>query len=66
MPSCAAITGRSPPPSQRAQAAENAFGVWDVFFWRETPDWYNKTFLSAGFMLSFAALRQYLDRCVRC
>ncbi len=39
-----------------------AFGIWDVFFWRDAPDWYYKTFMSAGFMFSFSALRLYLDR----
>jgi hypothetical protein len=39
------------------------FTAWDVFFWRDTPDWYNKTFLSAAFMLCFSVVRQYMERC---
>lgn len=41
------------------------FTIYDVFFWRDAPDWYHKTFLSAGFGLSFCTLKQYMNRCVR-
>lgn len=46
-----------------AAQAQAPFGIYDVFFWRDAPDWYRKTFLSAGFGLNYCALRQYLNRC---
>jgi len=36
--------------------------IYDVFFWRDAPDWYRKTFLSAGFGLCYCTLKQYLNR----
>eukprot|EP00798_Chlamydomonas_sp_ICE-L_P006424 gene6424-3050_t len=39
-----------------------SFTFWDVFFWRDAPDWYRKTFLSAGFGLCYCGLKQYLNR----
>mmetsp|Transcript_11651 Transcript_11651/g.20665 ORF Transcript_11651/g.20665 Transcript_11651/m.20665 type:complete len:215 (+) Transcript_11651:152-796(+) len=41
---------------------KNAFGISDVFFWRDAPDWYFKTFTSAGFFLSYSVLQTYLNR----
>ena len=35
---------------------------YDVFFWRDAPDWYRKTFLSAGFGFCYCVLKQYLNR----
>jgi hypothetical protein len=35
---------------------------YDVFFWRDAPDWYRKTFLSAGFGFCYCTLKQYLNR----
>jgi hypothetical protein len=49
---------RVPNPSQLPVA----YTVYDVFFWRDVPDWYFKTFTSAGFAFSYFALRQYVNR----
>ena len=35
---------------------------YDVFFWRDAPDGYRKTFLSAGFGFCYCTLKQYLNR----
>lgn len=40
----------------------NTFTFYDVFFWRDAPDWYRKTFQSAGFGLCYCVLKQYLNR----
>lgn len=42
--------------------APQPFSIYDVFFWRDAPDWYHKTFLSAGFGLSYLILKQYMNR----
>uniref|UniRef100_A0A7S0WVP0 Uncharacterized protein n=1 Tax=Chlamydomonas leiostraca TaxID=1034604 RepID=A0A7S0WVP0_9CHLO len=42
--------------------APHPFSIYDVFFWRDAPDWYHKTFLSAGFGLSYCTLKQYMNR----
>ncbi|KAG1673871.1 hypothetical protein FOA52_012896 [Chlamydomonas sp. UWO 241] len=39
-----------------------AFTFYDVFFWRDAPDWYRKTFMSAGFGLCYCVTKQYLNR----
>ncbi|MEW5314589.1 MAG: hypothetical protein WDW38_006072 [Sanguina aurantia] len=58
----------APIPSTSSQPAEPAsngfedFGFYDIFFWRDAPDWYRKTFLSTGFGLSYCALKQYMSR----
>ncbi len=41
----------------------SGFTFYDVFFWRDAPDWYRKTFISAGFGLTYCTLKQYLNRC---
>ncbi|GFR50912.1 hypothetical protein Agub_g13230 [Astrephomene gubernaculifera] len=38
------------------------FTFYDVFFWRDAPDWYRKTFYATGFGLAYAGLKQYLNR----
>lgn len=40
----------------------SSFSFYDIFFWRDAPDWYRKTFLSAGFGLCYCTLKQYLNR----
>ena len=40
---------------------EDTFTFWDVFFWRDAPDWYYKTFLSAGFGFCYCTMKQYLN-----
>mmetsp|Transcript_10426 Transcript_10426/g.28479 ORF Transcript_10426/g.28479 Transcript_10426/m.28479 type:complete len:220 (+) Transcript_10426:115-774(+) len=48
-----------PDESQKRRAP---FTIYDVFFWRDAPDWYHKTFLCAGFGLCYYGMRQYLSR----
>ena len=40
----------------------DGYTFWDVFFWRDAPDWYRKTFLATGFGLTFFTLKQYMNR----
>ncbi|KXZ44904.1 hypothetical protein GPECTOR_61g857 [Gonium pectorale] len=44
-----------------AEGPDN-FTFYDVFFWRDAPDWYRKTFHATGFGLAFCSLKQYLSR----
>lgn len=58
----ASASGSEGPASADILEGPQAFTFYDVFFWRDAPDWYRKTFLSAGFGLSYCVMKQYLNR----
>lgn len=50
-------------PGSPTPQGPDYYTFYDVFFWRDAPDWYRKTFHATGFGLAFCALKQYMNRC---
>ncbi|KAG2492420.1 hypothetical protein HYH03_009363 [Edaphochlamys debaryana] len=55
-------TTSAPAPPAAFSSGPDYYTFYDVFFWRDAPDWYRKTFHATGFGLAVMALKQYFNR----
>ncbi|KAG2430192.1 hypothetical protein HXX76_010291 [Chlamydomonas incerta] len=55
-------SGDAAPSTSTFSSGPDYYTFYDVFFWRDAPDWYRKTFHATGFGLAFCALKQYMNR----
>ncbi|GLI61640.1 hypothetical protein VaNZ11_004063 [Volvox africanus] len=61
-PDVTSSPGETSTSSASLTTGPDYYTFYDVFFWRDAPDWYRKTFHATGFGLAVCALKQFLNR----